>query len=204
MEYSNAGWTPEESFLLAKMEVEVEFLRLRVQNINQELHTWDQRLNRDKCSLRSYDSIKSHRREMAYREMVPRLGAAAEPHDVLVARPIRASPAPEERVTRSRHTESLETQRGVAQHVQVQHSCPIHAMERLRLSMMEEVRSLTSMQAPQSHGALDLWILARQALDGVLLAVPLNNYILEHFFRDTPPNSRRSEPLRCCQRFRRF
>lgn len=68
VECVKARWTPEESYLLAKLEVEL--LRERIQNINQALHSILQECNRDKSVGRTYDSIKNHRKQSTYRTTV--------------------------------------------------------------------------------------------------------------------------------------
>ncbi|CAN8024575.1 unnamed protein product [Ixodes persulcatus] len=140
-----ARWTPEESHLLAKLEVEL--LREGVSNINQALHSALQRCDRDNSAGRTYDSIKSHRRHSAYRTKASHLLAVAEDQPPGGA----ASVGPQISMKGS----------GLAP----------------ELPLVGEIRSLTGRQAPKTHGAVDLWILARLALDGVDVASELNNYI---------------------------
>ncbi|KAG0425304.1 hypothetical protein HPB47_027517 [Ixodes persulcatus] len=64
---------------------------------------------------------------------------------------------------------------------------PHEPVERSRLRLLQEIRSLTGRQTPRTHGGTELWILARLALDEVEVAAPLNNYIRECFFRDVRP-----------------
>ncbi|CAN8026635.1 unnamed protein product, partial [Ixodes persulcatus] len=157
-----ARWTPEESYLLAKMEVGL--LRSGVKNINLALHSALQRYDSDKSASRTYDSVKCHRRMEAYRATVARLLAVAEDH------PQQARSTPTESGTNV-------TEDGVPRVPQM----------RSRLRLLQEIRSLTGRQAPRTHGGAELWILARLALDGVEVPAPLNNYIREYFFRDVRP-----------------
>ncbi|CAN8004644.1 unnamed protein product, partial [Ixodes hexagonus] len=183
VERVKARWTAEESFLLAKMEVDLS--RQGVKNINQALHYNLQRLERNKGGARTFESIKSHRRMKAYRVILAH--SLADP-DGSELEATEASGAPACR--RSPESGGRQQRSGDEQD---NPAMPEAVVPRLggspttsRKKLAAELRSLTQRQAPTTHGAADLWAIAKNAIYGADVTMPFNNYLRQNFFWDTP------------------
>uniref|UniRef100_A0A131Z2I9 Reverse transcriptase n=1 Tax=Rhipicephalus appendiculatus TaxID=34631 RepID=A0A131Z2I9_RHIAP len=159
-------WSKEESFLLAKKEAELT--RLGVRNINQKLHFF--------FKTRTFDSIKSHRRDPGYRHLVAELlGTAA------TAR------------SQSRHASSSAEEATADESVDVRKAC------------LEEISRLVSTACPRGYSAPRLWEIGKQLLDGRNIAMDLNNYIRNNFYKDKRNPSRQNGPriMACSNRKKR-
>lgn len=143
-------WSKEESYLLAKKEVEL--IRGGVKNLNQELHRY--------CKARTFDSIKSHRRNAGYKKLVQELLG-----DSAVSKP------------QSPHIHTPPPGWGVEGLVDSRQAC------------LNEIRRLVSTASPRSYSAPVLWEIGKRLLDGKNIGMELNNYIRQNFYRErkSPP-----------------
>ncbi|KAH8036377.1 hypothetical protein HPB51_000159 [Rhipicephalus microplus] len=143
-------WSKKESFLLVKKEVEL--IRDGVKNLNQELH---------RCyGARTFDSIKPHRHNTAYRNLVRELLG-----DSAVSKP------------QSPHIHTPPPGWGVEEPVDSRQAC------------LNEIRRLVSTASPRSFFAPVLWEVGKRLLDGKNVGMDWNNYIRQNFYRDrkSPP-----------------
>ncbi|CAN7998358.1 unnamed protein product [Ixodes hexagonus] len=67
---------------------------------------------------------------------------------------------------------------------------PGGSLDNARSKLIAELRSLTQRQAPRTHGAVDLWAIARSAIEGGDITMHFNNYLRQHFFRNDTNESR--------------
>lgn len=163
VERLKARWTPEETYLLAKIEFELS--KHGVRNINEAMHAHLCSRAQEGGAVRSLDSIKSHRRQPVYKEVLESLRRSAD---------VELNPAPlgdsvVGRVPRTQMARSGE---------------PLVAEASPRDKLVSELRGLVGRPAPSCRGASELWIIARQAIEGMDVRVALNNFLRELFFHD--------------------
>lgn len=153
-------WSKEESFLLAKKEAELT--RKGVRNLNQQLHFHFQG--------RTFDSIKSHRRDPGYRNLVKELLGTTD--RVQASRPQPSGSEDEVNGPTANAPEPID----------------------MRRACLEEISKLVSTACPRGYGAPKLWEIGKQLLDGRNIGMELNNYIRNNFFRDKRSPPRRTVP----------
>lgn len=163
MERVKARWTPEETYLLAKIEFELS--KHGVRNINEPMHAHLCSRAQEGGAVRTLDSIKSHRRQSAYKEALASLRRGADVE-------LRTAPRGGSEVGLVPMD-----QRASSGGPPVVETSP-------RDKLVSELRGLVGRQAPSCRGAPELWTIARQAIDGMDVRVALNHFLREFFFHD--------------------
>lgn len=156
IERTKPRWTREEEYLLAAHEVRL--LKEGVQNINQRLAS--------RFPTRTFDGIKSHRRQMQYRKLVKDLLSRRDGDDqgqAVSGSSSMSLQAQEDRGAPCDNTSS-----------RVDH----------RAAIVEELQTLVGKQPPRSFQAFRLWELTKRFLDGQNVATALETYLLEVFTTD--------------------
>ncbi|KAL1447080.1 hypothetical protein MTO96_044393 [Rhipicephalus appendiculatus] len=142
-------WHDEEEYLMAVYEVQLR--QERVYNLNQRLH--------QKFPTRTFDAIKSHRRDAGYRKLV-------------------------EDLQRNQNREPANGHNGyqdeLSNVVDAQDASPVDK----RAEICDEIRKLTAKPPPKSYQACRLWEIAKRFLSGERVSMELNAYLRESFSSD--------------------
>ncbi|KAH6920002.1 hypothetical protein HPB50_029010 [Hyalomma asiaticum] len=139
-------WHKEEEYLMAVYEVELR--RQKVYNLNQKLH--------QKFPMRTFDGIKSHRRDDNYRKLVDEL------------------------MRRQTQDPGHDDPDGLPDNAEAPREDP----EVTRAAVCEEMRQLTSKPPPKSYQAARLWELGKRFISGELIYNELNAYLRDCFSVD--------------------
>lgn len=174
IERSRPRWSTEESNLLARLEADLR--RSGVKNINESL--WDalQSLPASAKSGRTFDSMKSHRRQAGYKGMVERFLLGPQP--VASAGSALAS-IPEEESVEHGMDASVGSDAPVdGLESQVEQDSGYDSKE----AVLAAIKGLVKRTAPQVYQAPRLWEIGHLALRGVEVTRAVNDYIRDVFY----------------------
>ncbi|CAN7982142.1 unnamed protein product [Ixodes pacificus] len=179
-----ARWDREGGYLLARKEVELGPSR---KNINEVLHSH--------FPSRSFDAIKNHPKDMAYKELAQ---GARPKRELRASRRNRRSLPPESPGSHTSSSSGEESSR---------ESSPTHPVREAVLpareapgesseeEIREELRKLLSQAPPRAFQGSRLWDLAQRALLGIDMLRHLEYYLLDVFVVPAPPRKgQRSRP----------